>query len=157
MCTSDGQWSNPCAATSVEVCDTDQLDEDCDGLVNEPDVCNTPPRVAITLPSQDLGATNDTAYDGMDSELGLWYVDIRVAATAMDPEDGDLSGTNLRWYTNRSDIHPEAFLGTGATTTVRLYSNDCFGVIHELRVEATDSFGATTVSSPRQITIWTLC
>src|SRR5690606_23201278 len=109
--------------TSTEQCDTEQLDEDCDGVANEPEVCNQPPRVRITLPTSDLGQVDDTAYDGRDEALGLWYVDLEVEAEAIDPNDGELLGSSLRWYTDRDDIHGNAFLTTGEKTTVRLYSN----------------------------------
>lgn len=40
--------------------------------------------------------------------------------------------------------------------TARLYSDDCFGVWHEITLTATDSGGETS-SDARRIFIWTVC
>jgi hypothetical protein len=48
-------------------------------------------------------------------------------------------------------------IGTGENPTVRLYSNNCFGITHVITLEVTDSDGVTTTSEPRTLFIWTLC
>jgi hypothetical protein len=88
--------------------------------------------------------------------MGLWYLDVSVRGLGEDAEDGMLTGDSLIWTTNRTDIQSEV-LGTGENPTITLYSDDCFGVEHEIRLEATDSDGETTVSEPRTLFIWTLC
>lgn len=117
---------------------------------------NDPPTVEITTPDADSG-TNDSeyVYDDFDDAEGMWYIDVQLVGTASDPEDGTLSGTALVWTTDRSDLQ-EATLGTGSSITARLYSDDCFGVWHEITLTATDSDGETT-TDVRRIFIWTLC
>jgi hypothetical protein len=115
-----------------------------------------PPEVTITNPGTDSG-TSDTqyAYDGSDEALGLWYKDVVLQGSAIDPEDGALSGSSLVWTTDRQDVQ-DPFLGTGTNVTVRLYSNQCTGVWHEITLTATDSHGNTS-RAVRRIFIWTLC
>lgn len=90
--------------------------------------------------------------------MGLYYKDVTFKGEALDPEDGFLSDASLVWTTDRTDIQPggQALLGTGETITVRLYSNVCTGVLHEIKLTATDSSG-NVVSVIRRIFIWTLC
>jgi hypothetical protein len=120
-------------------------------------VGNTAPEATIITPASDSGTDNpDYVYDGYDDALTLWYFDIALEGMGVDAEDGTLTGSSLVWKTNQTAIQEEV-LGTGANPTVRLYSDDCFGVEHEITLEVTDSAGETTVSEPRLIFIWTLC
>lgn len=120
-------------------------------------VSNTPPEATIIAPASDSGTDNPSyVYDGFDSTLGLWYLDVDLEGMGSDAEDGVLTGTSLLWKTNQTTIQPEE-LGTGTNLTVRLYSDDCFGVEHAITLEVTDSDGETTVSEPRLLFIWTLC
>lgn len=118
---------------------------------------NTPPEATIVAPASDSGNNNSSyVYDDFDSDLGLWYLDVELEGMGSDAEDGTLTGSSLVWKTNQTTIQSEE-LGTGSNLTVRLYSDDCFGVEHEITLEATDSDGETTVSEPRRLFIWTLC
>jgi len=115
-----------------------------------------PPKVTITNPDADSGTSdNEYAYDSFDEALGLWYKDVVLQGSAIDPEDGVLSGSSLVWTTDRKDIQ-DPFLGTGTNVTVRLYSNQCTGVWHEITLTATDSHGNAS-SAVRRIFIWTIC
>ena len=118
---------------------------------------NTPPEATIIDPDSDSGIDNPNyTYDGFDADMQLWYLDLSVEGRGEDAEDGTLTGDSLVWKTNRTDIQPEV-LGTGESPTIRLYSDECVGAEHEIRLEATDSDEETTVSEPRTLLIWTLC
>lgn len=118
---------------------------------------DSPPEATITEPATDSGTGNgDYTYDAYDSDLELWYKDVTLVGTGMDLEDGALSGDSLVWKTDQTAIQEEV-LGTGESVTVRLYSDDCFGVTHVITLEATDSSEQTTESAPRTLFIWTLC
>lgn len=119
-----------------------------------------PPVVTITTPASNPVPSsfydpNVDGYDGYDDELQLWYVDLEVIGSGADPEDGALTGESLMWKTDRSDIQDEV-LGTGTNPTIRIYSDDCFGATHTIRLEAEDSDG-NIVSDVFEITISTLC
>lgn len=73
----------------------------------------------------------------------MWYTDVQLTGSAVDPEDGTLSGSTLLWTTDRSDLQ-DAALGTGSSITTRLYSDVCTGVWHEITLSATDSGGETS-------------
>jgi len=118
---------------------------------------NSPPEATIVEPASDSGTNNSAyVYDGFDSDSGLWYIDVDLEGLGQDEEDGTLTGDALVWKTNQTLIQGE-LLGTGANLTVRLYSDECTGVEHLIRLEATDSDNETATSSPRALTIWTLC
>lgn len=117
---------------------------------------DNPPEVSIIDPESDSGSSDDRyAYDGFDSGLGLWYTDVSVSGSASDIEDGVLSGASLEWSTDRSDIQ-DSTLATGTNATVRLYSDSCFGVWHELTLTAVDSDNNERSQTVR-VFIWTLC
>ncbi|MBW6457326.1 MAG: hypothetical protein K0A98_15700 [Trueperaceae bacterium] len=117
------------------------------------EVCaGQPPVVTITQPSGDV----DLVYDGYEAGPNLWYKDVTLTGTAVDPEDGNLTGSALVWTTDLTTIQP-AILGTGTGVDVRLYSNDvCEGVTHTITLTATDSAGNVR-SAVVRIRIWTLC
>ena len=118
---------------------------------------NTAPEATIVEPASDSGLNNSAyVYDDFDSDLGLWYIDVDLEGLGQDEEDGALTGDALVWKTNQTLIQEEV-LGTGTNPTVRLYSDECTGVEHIIRLEATDSDDETTTSAPRALTIWTLC
>jgi len=113
---------------------------------------DTPPVASIDAPTGD---DISEIYDGRDDKLDLWYVDVTLEGSAADAEDGALTGASLEWTTDRGDIQ-DAQLGTGTDLTVRLYSDDCFGVIHEITLSATDSDGNTSTDTV-EIFIYTVC
>ena len=110
-----------------------------------------PPVVTITTPSSD---TEYFGYDGYDELRGQWYVDVPLVGSAIDPEDGALTGTDLVWTTNYAGQSP--ILGSGTSLTARLYSTDCTGVTHTITLTATDSGGNVRTAVVR-IYIWTIC
>lgn len=117
---------------------------------------NTPPVVRILRPAQDsVGAEQQYAYTGFDDARNMWYTDVAFAAVAEDREDDALTGRSLIWTTDQTDLQP-AFLGVGEALIVRLYSNNCEGVVHRITVTATDSAGGTA-SATRTLGIWTFC
>lgn len=117
---------------------------------------NEPPIAEITMPDMDIDSNDlDYTYDDYDDTLQLWYKDVMVAGTGIDPEDGNLTGSSLVWTTDRDDLQ-DAMLGTGEAATIRLYSNVCEGVKHEVTLTATDSADASG-TAVRTISIWTLC
>ncbi len=117
------------------------------------DCAGEPPTVTILSPTAPVP---DAFYDGFDEALGLWYVDMAVAGSGTDPEDGALTGSSLGWRTDRTDLQ-DGDLGTGANPTLRLYGDDCFGVTHTVRLEAVDSDGNPAPARTFQIFIYTLC
>lgn len=118
---------------------------------------NNAPEATIVTPASDSGVNDDIyAYDGFDDDLDLWYTDVDLEGVGQDEEDGTLSGSALVWKTNQTVLQEEV-LGTGTNPTVRLYSDECFGVEHIIVLEVTDSEDETTSSSSRSIKIWTLC
>jgi hypothetical protein len=125
------------------------LTEASDSVTFTAEACaSEPPVISITQPSSNA----TYYYEGFDDELGLSYVEVTLTGQAIDPEDGALSGTSLVWKTDRTDFQDE-ILGTGTSITVRLYGDDCFGVLHNVRLEATDSSDTEGVPVTRQITI----
>jgi|GEM_PF-2967192 len=143
--------------------DPDDHDPDCttsgaaddgeSGATTDP-ATDTPPELVITLPAED--ATNDSGpqYDGFDDEMGLWYVDVMLAAEATDAEDGDLS-MSIEWTTDQDGIQ-DAALGSGGEISVRLYSDDCFGTTHVITATVTDADG-NSGEAMRVLNLWTLC
>ena len=126
------------------------FDEDSVGLTIS-DCSDQPPVVTITQPEDQ----SDFFYDGFDEELDMWYADITFAGSAVDPEDGSLSGDSLSWSTNLTNLQAPA-LGTGNDLTARLYSNECTGVVHTVTLSATDSFGNVRTAIVR-VSIGTIC
>ncbi|MDZ7800839.1 MAG: M12 family metallopeptidase [Trueperaceae bacterium] len=117
-----------------------------------------PDHVAITEPPEDSGPSDSKyVHDGYDESRNQWYTDVQLEGEATDPEDGTLTGSDLIWTTDRSDLQdPE--LGTGESLTVRLYDDNdaCSSDTHAVTFTATDSDGNAR-SAVRRITIWTLC
>ena len=123
---------------------------------SEPAAPNTAPDVEITTPGADIESSDPAyTYDGYDDALGLWYKDVLLEGSATDAEDGTLSDSDLVWETDRTDLQ-DAALGSGGSLLVRLYSDDCFGVSHNITLTATDSEGASR-DAVREVFIWTLC
>ncbi len=115
-------------------------------------VTNLPPTVSITSPATDVSLP----FDGYDPPFSnRIYVDVLLAGTATDPEDGSLTGASLVWTTSRSDIQP-SLLGTGPSVSVRLYSNACGSFEHVITLTATDSVGVSR-TAVRRITIELIC
>ena len=132
---------------------TDSITLIVEALPPEP---NFPPTVLITMPSGDTGTGNlDFQYDGFDTARGQWFKDVTLQGSAIDPEDGALSGASLVWRTDRTDLQG-ALLGTGTRITVRLYSDTCTGLFHEITLTVTDSAGNIR-SRVRRIFIWLIC
>lgn len=110
-----------------------------------------PPQVAISAPED--GA--DLVYDGYDTGLGLWYLDVILVGSGTDDVDGPLDGSALVWTTDRTDLQ-NGELGTGSSVDVRLYGTDCFGEDHVLTLTATDAAGQAATASIR-VRVYTLC
>jgi len=72
--------------------------------------------------ANSLGQSATYTWQGFDAGRGQWYFDLPVSGSSVDPEDGTLSGTSLRWTTDRTDMQP-ALLGTGASTTLKRASH----------------------------------
>lgn len=120
-------------------------------------MANSPPEATIVEPASDSGTSNiDCVYDDFDSDLDLWYKDVTFEGLGADTEDGTLTGASLVWKTDQTGVQEEV-LGTGTNPTLRLYSNNCFGITHTVVLEVTDGDGATTTSEPRTLFIWMLC
>jgi hypothetical protein len=64
--------------------------------------------------------------------------------TGTDPEDGNLTGTSLRWS---SDI--DGFLGTGNTVTTTLSAGSFGPLFHDITLEVSDSSGNKATHSVR--------
>lgn len=127
------------------------FDEDSVGL-SITDCSDQPPTATIAAPAD----TSVFLYDGFDEGLGMWYSDITFTGSATDPEDGALTGTALAWTTDRTDLQVP-LLGTGASITARLYSNDvCGGASHNVTLTATDSFGNMR-SAVVRVGLYTVC
>ncbi len=126
------------------------FDEDSVTLTIDP-CTNTPPVVNISNPATD----SDFSYDGFDDAVNMWYKDVNLQGNGSDVEDGNLTGTALVWTTNRNDIQAPV-LGTGANVNVRLFSNRCTGVTHEITLTGTDSDGNNRTAL-RRISISTIC
>ncbi|MBV1911635.1 MAG: DUF5011 domain-containing protein [Kangiellaceae bacterium] len=117
---------------------------------------DNPPSVTIVDPATDSGTSdNQYVYNGFDDVRAQWYTDVSVTGSASDNEDGALSGVALVWSTDQTGIQ-DSILATGTNATVRLYSDSCFGVWHEVTLTATDS-DANERSQTVRIYIWTLC
>jgi len=129
--------------------DQGATDEDWVDLGIE-DCTNQPPVASITTPSSDI----ERNYDGFDGGRGQWYADVVLVGSAIDPEDGALTGGDLVWTTDYAGQLP--ILGTGTSLTARLYSTTCTGVTHTIKLTATDSDGNVRTALVR-IRIWTLC
>lgn len=115
------------------------------------DCSDQPPAVTVTSPADQ----STFFYDGFDEGLNMWYADVSFTGTAVDPEDGSLTGASLVWATDQTALQAPT-LGTGTSITGRLYSNECTGVTHNVTLEATDSFGNVRSALVR-IGIYTIC
>lgn len=115
-------------------------DEESVSVIIE-DCVGGPPDATITEPRQDVACCDPAYdYDGFDEGRGQWYTDVQLAGEATDDEDGPLSGADLAWTTNRTDLQ-SGNLGTGASLEVRLYSDTCIGEEHDVTLTVTDSDG----------------
>lgn len=137
----------------VRVTDPEGASDDAqiwvDGMVCE----SEPPTIEILTPAADTDATDGPVWTGYDEERGLWYVDLEVAATAWDPEDGAIS--EIYWSTDRWDLQPSQVL-EGPSGTVRLYGDTCAGERHVLSATAWDSTEGWATDT-RIVVAWTLC
>ena len=115
------------------------------------DCSDQPPVVTVTSPLDQ----ETFFYTGFDEALNMWYADVNFTGTALDPEDGTLSGAALVWTTDQTALQAP-LLGTGSAITGRLYSNVCSGVTHNVTLEATDSFGNVRSALVR-VGIYTIC
>lgn len=132
----EGNYTVVVRATDEE----DAFDEDRVNVTIE-DCPGAAPEVTITEPSEDVECCDPAYdYDGFDEGRGLWYTDVQLAGEATDDEDGPLSGADLVWTTNRTDLQ-DGNLGTGTSLEARLYSDTCIGEEHGITLTATDSDG----------------
>ena len=116
--------------------------EDVIQITVQSDPVDVPPSVAIFTPTSGQVFWVDT----FDPVEGAWYIDVAFTATATDPEDGSLNGTDVRWIARRAGAADET-LGTGRGMTARLYSRDPFSTDYTIIFEATDSAGQTSSTS----------
>lgn len=96
------------------------------------------PTARITAPASD----ERSAYIDGEDPMGF-YTTLSLSGSGTDPQDGALTGTRLRWTTDRTDVQV-ADLGTGTALTVRLYAAPGQTVTrHRITLTATDSDGNT--------------
>ncbi|MBX2803032.1 MAG: hypothetical protein KTR31_35440 [Myxococcales bacterium] len=135
--------------------DTDaDADADADADTDsdaDTDVTDQPPEATIVSPKDK----SNLYYDDFDNMANLWFVDVTLEGTGIDPEDGTLTGSSLVWTTDRTDIQ-QADLGEGTNPTVRLFGDDCFGSDHVITLTVTDSDG-NEHSVSVMVTAFTLC
>lgn len=116
---------------------------------------NEPPQVTITTPAFNLTGDNSLVWSGYDAVRQLHYVDVQLAASVTDEEDGTVAPESIVWRTNQTQ-YQDAVLGTGPTLTARLYGI-CEGVTHTISVQATDSDGNTSLIRLVLVRAYTLC
>lgn len=82
-----------------------------------------------------------------------WKPEHTLRGYATSPDGGEITGTNLRWYSDR-----DGFLGTGNTLNARITTdaNDCSGVSHTITLQATDSRGVVTTTT-RHLSFIVVC
>lgn len=137
--------------TMTDVTDTTGVTDTTTGDTGTTEPDTTAPTIVITAPLDK----SQHYYKGFDDTLKLWYAELTLEGTATDPEDGALTGKSLVWTTDQTTLQ-DATLGTGAPLTVRLYSDDCFGVTHTITLTATDAAG-NSASESVEVFIFTLC
>ncbi|WP_437945450.1 S8 family serine peptidase [Sorangium sp. So ce296] len=122
-------------------------------LISARTCTDDPPAASIVAPAGDLELE---PWDGYDSERSRWFKDVTLVGSAMDIEDGPLSGESLVWTTDRTNDQP-AELGRGSRVVARLYSGECFGDTHRITLQAIDSGGNRSAPATRTVTIWQVC
>ncbi|KYF80342.1 hypothetical protein BE18_51525 [Sorangium cellulosum] len=122
-------------------------------LISARTCTDDPPAASIVTPAGDLELE---PWDGYDSERSRWFKDVTLVGSAMDIEDGPLSGESLVWTTDRTNDQP-AELGRGSSVVARLYSGECFGDTHRITLQAIDSGGNRSAPATRTVTIWQVC
>lgn len=129
--------------------------QDCVSIQVDPEPVDQPPVVSIITPAQDVQNNGpdwlDWMIDGFDYTAGMHYKDVSFVGSAIDPEDGTLSGGALVWTTDRTDLQ-SAQIGTGTSGTFRLYGLDA-SETHVVTLSATDSYGNERTEQ-RVILIW---
>jgi hypothetical protein len=127
---------------------------------------NYAPVVMISSPADVAGSGPDASYVPSTSDANGYYQTVTLTGSAMDMEDGALTGASLEWSSNRGDLQPggvttgSQVLGTGTSITVKLYTS-CLqpyggSVDHVITLKATDSNGNVRTVS-RIIRVGTLC
>lgn len=145
---------------SHEICfiaqdDGGAMAQDCVTIQVDPEPVDQPPAVSITSPATDVVVNGpdwlDWQYDGYDYGAGMLYKDVYFVGTAIDPEDGALTGGSVVWTTDRTDLQ-SAQIGTGTSGTFRLHGTDD-SETHVITVTATDSYGHARTEQ-RVIHLW---
>ena len=129
--------------------------EDCISIQVDPEPVDAPPSVSILTPAQDVVINGpdwlDWQYDGVDYNAGMPYKDVSFVGSAIDPEDGALSGGSMVWTTDRTDLQA-AQIGTGTSGAFRLYGATATET-HVVTLTATDSYGSQRTEQ-RVIHLW---
>jgi hypothetical protein len=107
--------------------------------------------VTITHPS--VGAT----FGVEDVRNSFYGVDVMLAGSATDPEDGPLTGAALVWVTQRAGFGiPPKTLGFGNAITARLVANGLVPTTeHLITLHATDSDGNVSTATVRIAVVFT--
>jgi len=110
---------------------------------------NSPPIVSITIPDADIMG----AFDQDPQNANYWSAVVRLSGSAIDAQDGILTGSSLVWSTDRTDLdvyrnNPILATGTSLSPTLYVFPNDCRG--HVITLTATDSNG-NVATATRQI------
>jgi len=129
--------------------------QDCVSVQVDPEPVDQPPVVSITSPATDVVVNGpdwlDWQYDGYDPAAGMLYKDVTFTGSALDPEDGALSGGSLRWATDRTDLQA-AQIGTGTSGVFRVYGITD-SETHVITLTAIDGAGNER-SEQRVIHLW---
>lgn len=96
---------------------------------------------SLTPPTATIQTPADGATFHWSTGNGNGTVPVSVVGTAMDAEDGALSGAALVWSARRQDLASYVQMGTGASTTLQFPIVGCTTQYYDLRLQATDSDG----------------
>ena len=136
--------------------------------INVVNCTQEPPTATISNPPARSGSGPDLDVSPTTSDVNGFFHQITLQGSAIDPEDGTLSGESLVWTTNKADVQPggpssgKQELGTGTSATVKLYTTctgTYFGTVdHLITLTAKDSGEPPLTSTvTRIVRVRTLC